>query len=235
MAAADYRHCDVCDTKVFYDSNLNYEWSCDEDWHVPFRTNGTPQVGERRHQMRLDFLGDWSVICGNCAKTHKTIVVPIPESDTGGGGGWRVGEHTKTPRQLIRSALINACIAETTIGSIAARNAELESIGDDLLAGLVPLLTREPVSNAYTLPISPAPTGAAGVNEPVSDAYKLPRVVEALIAAAEAYEKKFGHFQDYRLSMCDDAFPTDKVERAVVVAVRQYRAALAATTASGEG
>lgn len=88
--------------------------------------------------------------------------------------------------------------------------------------------------NGYTLTREPLPTGTAGVGEPVRDSYKLPRVVEALIAAAEAYEKKFGHFQDYRLSMRDDAFPTDKVERAVVVAVRQYRAALAASTRTGD-
>lgn len=53
MALADYRLCDVCGGKAFYDANLNYT---DEG---------------------LDRLGDWKVICVECAKTHKTVVVPI--------------------------------------------------------------------------------------------------------------------------------------------------------------
>jgi hypothetical protein len=80
MAAADYRLCDVCDNKVFYDSNLNYVWGRDEyNAHIaPFRTNGeATDYMEDRHEMRLDYLGDWAVICTECAKTHKTIVVPI--------------------------------------------------------------------------------------------------------------------------------------------------------------
>jgi hypothetical protein len=60
MAAADYRLCDVCGRKTFYDANLNYEW-------------------DDKGEMRLDSLGTWSVICEDCAKTHKTAVVP-PDS-----------------------------------------------------------------------------------------------------------------------------------------------------------
>jgi hypothetical protein len=26
MAYADYRHCDICDAKTFYDANLDYDW-----------------------------------------------------------------------------------------------------------------------------------------------------------------------------------------------------------------
>jgi hypothetical protein len=82
MAKIDYRCCDVCDSKVFYDANLNY---C----HGPqlhlttgaYRQNGEAQFADPKileeHGLRLDYLGDWAVICDNCAKTHKTIVVPI--------------------------------------------------------------------------------------------------------------------------------------------------------------
>jgi len=59
MAAADYRLCDCCNGKVFYDSNLNYEYS---------------EVLPSGH-MALDYLGDWAVICSDCAKTHKTVVL----------------------------------------------------------------------------------------------------------------------------------------------------------------
>ena len=59
MAAADYRLCDCCNGKVFYDSNLNYEFG---------------EVLPSGH-MKVDYLGDWAVICEDCAKTHKTMVL----------------------------------------------------------------------------------------------------------------------------------------------------------------
>ena len=58
MALADYRLCDVCEGKVFYDANLNYEHLKAPPW------------------IKLDYLGDWAVICTDCAKTHKCVVVP---------------------------------------------------------------------------------------------------------------------------------------------------------------
>ncbi len=82
MAAADYRLCDVCDGKVFYDANLNYERGGDDKWakrKAPFRWAGEDQGKPENDDwlLRLDYLGDWAVICSNCAKTHKTIVVPL--------------------------------------------------------------------------------------------------------------------------------------------------------------
>ena len=78
MASSDYRLCDVCESKAFYDSNLNYEWSKDD---APFRFAGKEQFDNpelnQKYGMRLDYVGDWAVICSDCAKTHKTIVVPI--------------------------------------------------------------------------------------------------------------------------------------------------------------
>ena len=62
------------------------------------------------------------------------------------------------------------------------------------------------------------------MSEPVSNAYTLPDTVQAIIDAAAAYEKKHGHYQDYRLSLRDDAFPVDKTERAIVVAYRKHAA-----------
>lgn len=59
MAAADYRLCDVCDRKTFYDTELNYD----------FETYP-------KHGLRL---GDWKVICEDCAKVHKCVVVAIDE------------------------------------------------------------------------------------------------------------------------------------------------------------
>jgi hypothetical protein len=46
MAYADYTHCGLCDTKVFYDASVDYEWNT----------------------------GDWTALCINCAKTHKIMI-----------------------------------------------------------------------------------------------------------------------------------------------------------------
>lgn len=71
MAAADYRLCDVCGRKAFYDANLNYEQGSD----VPFE-KAVRNGGHMMPATELDYLGDWVVICADCAKTHKCVVVP---------------------------------------------------------------------------------------------------------------------------------------------------------------
>lgn len=55
MAGADYRSCDVCGTKTFYDARLEYDF---EEFPL--------------HGLRL---GQWKVICQRCSKTHDVIVV----------------------------------------------------------------------------------------------------------------------------------------------------------------
>lgn len=84
MAKADYRLCDVCDGKVFYDANLNYEQGRGffTSNSPPFRTQGEEQYSGdsdllEKCGVRLDYLGDWSVLCIECAKTHKTAIVPL--------------------------------------------------------------------------------------------------------------------------------------------------------------
>lgn len=69
MAYADYRLCDVCQKKVFYDANLNYEQDCEVEGSVR-------NAGEMMPNTQLDYLGDWAVICRDCAKTHECIVRP---------------------------------------------------------------------------------------------------------------------------------------------------------------
>lgn len=70
MAASDYRLCDVCGSKAFYDANLNYDQGREVDGEV--RNAGSMMAGTS-----LDYLGDWVVICRTCAKTHKCVIVPI--------------------------------------------------------------------------------------------------------------------------------------------------------------
>jgi hypothetical protein len=55
MALADYRLCDQCGNKAFYDARLNYDVE-----------NGVTV---------LDHLGTWAVLCVDCAKTHETVVL----------------------------------------------------------------------------------------------------------------------------------------------------------------
>ena len=74
---ADYRLCDVCGCKAFYDSNLSYEYP-DKNG------NGTwgkiePDELVRDSDYKLYHLGDWAVICTDCAKTHKCVIVPLEE------------------------------------------------------------------------------------------------------------------------------------------------------------
>ena len=79
MALADYRLCDVCGSKVFYDANLNYEQgkSAWDNEPIPKEEEARENGEQKDWGYRLDYLGDWAVICRDCAKTHKTVVIPI--------------------------------------------------------------------------------------------------------------------------------------------------------------
>lgn len=67
MAASDYRLCDVCGGKAFYDANLNYDQGSDV-------VGSVRNAGMMLDCTRLDYLGDWGVICQGCAKTHEIII-----------------------------------------------------------------------------------------------------------------------------------------------------------------
>ena len=54
MAYADYRLCDLCNGKTFYDANLNYQ---------------TPDA-EHQNEYWLHGVGSWAVICVDCAKDN---------------------------------------------------------------------------------------------------------------------------------------------------------------------
>lgn len=69
MAFSDYRLCDVCGCKCFYDVSLNYEFGT-EAAPIPL----DQQV--RESGFKLERLGDWAVICMDCAKTHECKIVP---------------------------------------------------------------------------------------------------------------------------------------------------------------
>lgn len=69
MALADYRLCDVCGGKAFYDSNLNYEFR-------DYEPSEEAHVDGELANYRLDYLGDWAVICLTCRQTHRCVVVP---------------------------------------------------------------------------------------------------------------------------------------------------------------
>jgi hypothetical protein len=75
MAAGDYKDCDKCGGKTFQDYGLDYDWA---------DKNGNDFYGDKIKLVRgtnysLHNLGDWTVLCQECAKTHKIIIVPITE------------------------------------------------------------------------------------------------------------------------------------------------------------
>ena len=59
MAAADYRLCDVCGGKAFYDADLYY-----------------PDEPNDAGEFLPGFVGAWAVLCDECAKTHEVVVRP---------------------------------------------------------------------------------------------------------------------------------------------------------------
>ena len=69
MAAADYRLCDKCGGKTFYDANLNYGNRHDGE---PYR-----EAGQEQTWNSLEDVGDWAVLCRRCAKTHRTAIAEI--------------------------------------------------------------------------------------------------------------------------------------------------------------
>lgn len=80
MALADYRLCDICDSKCFYDAHLNYETGLSEYGATPYKVNGNLQAldleAHNKFGNRLDYLGDWAVLCRECAQKHKTVILP---------------------------------------------------------------------------------------------------------------------------------------------------------------
>lgn len=82
MALADYRLCDVCGGKAFYDASLNYD-DRPSEYRInnkPYRVAGDEQYADKelthKHGMRLDYVGDWAVICYECSETHECKIVP---------------------------------------------------------------------------------------------------------------------------------------------------------------
>jgi hypothetical protein len=63
MAGADYRSCDICGKKTYYDAMLGWDFK------------EYPEHGLR--------LGDWKVICIECAKTHEVVIVSRTPSEAG--------------------------------------------------------------------------------------------------------------------------------------------------------
>jgi len=75
----------------------------------------------------------------------------------------RVEPHQKTPRQLIRSALLDAVVASDVHGSVVGYNNALERIGDALLAALAP--TPDQAIAALVAAGAKRVTGSDGLSE----------------------------------------------------------------------
>ena len=87
MAYSDYRLCDVCGEKAFYDANLNYETGISKFGLPPFRVAGNPQSPDptavSKSGLRLGYVGDWAVLCAECAHTHEVRIVARAQAKEG--------------------------------------------------------------------------------------------------------------------------------------------------------
>lgn len=64
MAGADYYSCDKCGCKTFYDADLSYgDYS-------------NMLLSPRKTPMPDGNVGDMMVLCKNCAKENKVIIIP---------------------------------------------------------------------------------------------------------------------------------------------------------------
>lgn len=68
MAASDYRLCDVCGSKAFYDVSLNYDFDSVD-------VLGNP---------KLQYVSSMAVVCDKCADTHVAVVIERPATQEGG-------------------------------------------------------------------------------------------------------------------------------------------------------
>jgi hypothetical protein len=74
MSSLDYRSCDVCGTKTFYDAELAYH-EVESEHDVKYLKVGKKQHSNSEYGLCLDNLGDWAVLCKECSKKYKTQIV----------------------------------------------------------------------------------------------------------------------------------------------------------------
>ena len=75
MAYCDYRLCDICGNKAFYDANLNYEEKPNFE--------GQSQACDFHY---LDCLGDWKVLCVDCSKKYEVKILERENCNSGKEG-----------------------------------------------------------------------------------------------------------------------------------------------------
>ena len=72
MAIFDYRLCDVCGIKTFYDANIDY---------VEFETDGPVVMYDLKVDGKTEevacplHVGGWAVLCKGCIETHDVEIV----------------------------------------------------------------------------------------------------------------------------------------------------------------
>ncbi len=80
MASGDYKSCDVCGSKAFYDASLNYKHR-EESWDeinnlIIYEDRDFPPLlsNNRDTHLYLDYCGAWAILCNDCAKTHEAVI-----------------------------------------------------------------------------------------------------------------------------------------------------------------
>ena len=78
---SDHKPCDRCGKWTLWEGTLldQYEFSRDRQPSddPPYRVAGEEQTGDSGDRFCIDGVGDWAMLCPACAKTHRTMIVPI--------------------------------------------------------------------------------------------------------------------------------------------------------------
>lgn len=81
MARVDYRCCDVCGIQTIYDANLHWNRNntndCIYTYNNRSRHRRLVKENNKPTNLTLGHLGNWAVLCLDCAKKYEFKIVPI--------------------------------------------------------------------------------------------------------------------------------------------------------------
>jgi len=72
MAGIDYKYCDVCNKRAFYDADLTYREATSMAC--------TKEMGVKK-DYKLGMVGDWVVLCDDCAPKYDIELRPVSIGD----------------------------------------------------------------------------------------------------------------------------------------------------------
>lgn len=104
MARGDYRGCDVCDGKAFYDAELSYDRGSNA-YSSPYRIAGQEQYPgspelTAKYGNSLGYVGDWAVICADCSPRFRTLIEAIAPDGEAEYASWLLPPESGSRTQV---------------------------------------------------------------------------------------------------------------------------------------